>query len=105
MSRKAGTPNVARSSPSLWWTISLLLLRALALLFAVARCADLLFFGAEYQRASAQFHTNYQIANWLLVFIACYPRFLFRISSLLAVPLLVGSIVSAFEWHWLALTE
>ena len=78
------------------------MLRAVALLFAIATFADLLFFGEEYRHASAQFHLRYQLSSWLLVFLAFYPRLLIRSSSLFVVPLMLVSVVAAYVFNWLA---
>jgi hypothetical protein len=92
-------------APSLSWTVSFAVLRAVALLIALGGFADLLFFGDDYQRASRYFRTHYQVANWSLVFLVCYPRLLFRWSSILAVPLVLASAVSAYAWNWLSRNE
>jgi hypothetical protein len=80
-------------------------LRAVALLVALAGFADLLFFGDQYNRASRLFHTHYQVANWSLVFLACYPRLVFRFSGIFIVPLLTASLVGAYAWNWLSRNE
>jgi hypothetical protein len=72
---------------------------------ALVGFADLLFFGVEYARASTLFHTHYQVANWSLVFLACYPRFVFRYSAILIVPLIAASLVGAYAWNWLSRHE
>jgi hypothetical protein len=105
MPRQSVDLPVARSAQSLWWSGLFVLLRAVALLFAVATFADLLFFGDEYRRASAQFHLRYQISSWLLVFLAVYPRLLIRLSGLFAVPLMLVSVVAAYVFNWLARNE
>jgi hypothetical protein len=80
-------------------------LRGTALLLALAGFADLLFFGDEYERKSGLFYAHYQAANWSLVILACYPRLMFRLSWLFVVPLVVVSLVSAYEWNWLSRNE
>jgi hypothetical protein len=87
------------------WTVAFVVLRGTALLFALVGFADLLFFGAEYQRTSGLFHTHYQFANWSLVILACYPRLMFRFSGLFIVPLVIVSLVAAYEWNWLSRNE
>ena len=92
-------------TPSPLWTIVFMVLRGTALLFALVGFADLLFFGHEYKRASSTFHTHYHAANWSLVILAFYPRFMFRLSGLFIAPLVIFSLVAAFEWNWLSQNE
>lgn len=92
-------------TPSPLWTVLFIVLRGAALLFALAGFADLLFFGDEYQRTSRLFHTHYQVANWSLVFLACYPRLMFRFSGFFIVPLVTASLVAAYAWNWLSRNE
>jgi hypothetical protein len=87
------------------WTVVIVVLRALVLLFALAGLADLLFFGDDYRRASPSYYTHYSVTNGLLVFLACYPRALGRVSLLLLLPLTIGSVIGAYELNWLARHE
>jgi hypothetical protein len=86
-------------------TALVVVLRAVALLVALAGFADLLFFGDDYTRASRLFHIHYQVATWSLVFLACYPRRTFRFSGIFIVPLMIASLVGAYAWNWLSRNE
>jgi hypothetical protein len=86
-------------------TVLFVILRAVALLVAIAGFADLLFSGDEYKRTSRLFHTHYLVANWTLVFLACYPRRVLRFSGIFIVPLVTASLIGTYAWNWLSRNE